>query len=107
MREQMVLRIALAASALVCSLNFFPTRESIDLVAAGLFALVTHSTGRPRGGAFLGAAGATAAVLAIRIHQYLTGRTGLSILFVLNLFLPAAALVLALLALRKLTRNQF
>jgi len=103
LREQAYLRIALAASALACSLNFFPTRESADLVAAGLFALVTYSTGTPRRGAFLGAAGAAAAVLAIRIHQYVTGTAGLSALFVANLILPASALVLALLLIRRKT----
>ncbi|GEM_PF-2936176 len=107
MREQLLLRVALAASALVCSLHFFPTRESIDIVAAALFVLVTYSTGQRRSGAFLGAGGASAAVLVVRVHQHVIGGAALSALFALNIILPAAALVLAFLARRRLKAKKF
>jgi hypothetical protein len=106
MREQVYLRIALALAAVGCGVNFAFSREAVDLAAAGLFVLVTWSTGQRRRGAFMGAVGAAAALLVIRIHQYLTGLVEPSIVFVLNLVLPAAALVLGLLAIWKLPQNK-
>ena len=106
MREQRLLRIALAASALVCALHLISTREAIDLVAAALFVLVTYSTSQRRSGTFLGAAAASAAVLVIRVHQVVIGAVPASILWRLNVAFPALALVLALLARRRLTRGK-
>ena len=106
MPEQRYLRIALAVSALVCCLHFFFSREAIDLVAAALFVLVTYSTSQSRSGAFLGAAGASAAMLAIRVHQYAMGAVPVSVLLVLNVVFPAVALVLALLARGRLNKGK-
>ncbi|MCK4546704.1 MAG: hypothetical protein KAW17_04595 [Candidatus Eisenbacteria sp.] len=102
MREQLYLRIALAAAAVTCALSFIARREHVDLVAALLFVLVTHSTGRRRSGAFLGAIGASAAVLVIRVHQYLVGTAGIPVLWILNVVLPVIIVVMAVMARKRL-----
>jgi hypothetical protein len=105
MREQLYLRIGLAATAVVCVLSFVGTREHVDLIAAGLFALVTYSTGQRRSGAFLGAMGAGAALLVIRVHQYLVGAMSLGLLFVLSVALALTAIVLAAIVRRRVARE--
>jgi hypothetical protein len=104
MREQIYLRIFLAASALSCLVTFWFTRDRIDLMAALLFALVTYTTGQRRSGAFLGAIGAGVAALVIRVHQYTVGVATPSPLLLLNLILPGAVIVFAVLSRRKLPK---
>lgn len=95
MRVQLYLRIATAAAAVSSAGAFVLTRDSIDLVAAGLFALVTYSTGQERGGALLGALAAGAAALVIRLHQVHAGVGLPGPLLVPNLVFPALGVVLA------------
>ena len=106
MRIQRILRIALGVSAAACLATFVHTREAVDLVAALLFVLVTHSTGAPRKGAFTGAVAACAAVAVIRIHQAATGVAPTGPWVWISLLLAAVAGGLGVLALLRWSRGE-